>query len=860
QLHRAAQIASERKDGESPTLQSIARDRAHLRAKVEALMEAVSRVETAAASAPKRYPAFMVFFQRIFPIDALNMGIVNELLDPFFGEDPEVHRLIRESGPRLYVTPHLKAWLRHCDDWVEALPAYATYQIVPKDGGYEVSAWVQRSILEDMYRRHAEDWALNIEEVMATEHIALAREILAEAEGLDDRSERGLLEAFRGKERAVAAAAALVERVYREHPVEVAGIGEERGLGRMEALREFLSSLPEDHPVQRVRNGDDPAILARQEGLRARAEALLPLADLPRRGLPCIHVLTTLGPGESEVYVRNWLEEAMALFVVSREYGLEDKVAQRVGEYRTRIVSVGERLVRELELEGELYGLLSEADSREEAVLRLLASYPEVGEEATNLAILLDREGRDPEDASEPQAVLDHLRAHPELRIQALEEVARESGVPVEQVGKDSALSAEAEARALSKARREVLRELGLEGEVGGYMRTRLDPDMAKVVARREIIAEQGLAEQLHNPRFRYDATGPFKKYHLLYTPSRVDLGPEEVRSVREVPKWVGGIDQDAARSGRALYSLYNTAGPVAVDSPRWAEFLKVGENFFSRGGVFYLSLTAGANLDALGIGDFEFFRDQWNRRGDRIVLPGGETYGGFCVPKEFSLLYAIVIAAVRRETSKRMLRAFGVPEELHGRVIEDLRKLLGMRLDCPSELDWELRAASFLSERYPEYFRVLGGAGYVVRLPQLAEALHKAGVLFSRDEERRRGAFELAYWADKKAQGLEEVNRIGPFRKVLLIRELVEEARRRNPQVAPDHKLIGVMGAAYKEGARKDGREIRITDVRFSAGARKLEIYAGTYEHHLLKDTDPEGRELIRRLFRDFCPPADIR
>ena len=858
QFHRAAKIASEGREG--PTLSMLSKDRANVRAKTEAIMEAVSRIEAAAASAPKRHPAFMAFFQRIFPIDALNMGIVNELLDPFFGEDPEVHRLIRKSGPRLYVTPHLKAWLRHCDDWVEALPAYATYEIIPKDGGYEVSAWVQRGILEDMYKRHAEDWALNIEEVMATEHIALAREILAEAQGLPHRSERELLEAFEGKEDAVAAVAALVEDAYLKHVVEIARIGEERSLGRMEALREFLRTLPEDHPVQRARRGEDPEALVRKKGLSAKAEKLLPLADLPRRKLPCIHVLTTLGPGESEVYVRNWLEEAMSLFVVSREHGLEGEVARRVEDHRRRLVFVGERLVKELELEGELYGLISEAGSRQEAVLRLLSSYPEVGEEAARLSILLEREGRRPEDVSEPKVVMEYLKAHPELRTEAVEEVAKEEGVTPEEVARDPSLSAEAEAKALSAARREVLKELGLEGEVGGYVRMRLDPDIAKFMARREIIAERGLSEKLHDPRFRYDATGPFKKYHILYTPSRVDLGPEEVRSVREVPKWVGGIDSEAASSGRALYGLYNTAGPVAVDSPRWAEFLKVGENFFSRGGVFYLSLTAGTNLDALGIGDFEFFRDQWNMRGDRIVLPGGETYGGFCVPKEFSLLYAIVIAAVRKETSKRMLRAFGLPEELHDEVLGDLRKLLAMRLDCPSELDWELQAASFLSERYPDYFRVLGGSGYVVRLPQVADALHRAGVIFPRDEKRWKAKFRLAYWADKKAQGLEEVNRIGPFRKVLLIRELVEEARRRNPRVAPDHKLVGVMGAAYKEGARKDGREIRITDVRFSAGARKLEIYAGTYEHHLLKDIDPEGREIVRELFEDFRSPADIR
>jgi len=137
---------------------------------------------------------------------------------------------------------------------------------------------------------------------------------------------------------------------------------------------------------------------------------------------------------------------------------------------------------------------------------------------------------------------------------------------------------------------------------------------------------------------------------------------------------------------------------------------------------------------------------------------------------------------------------------------------------------------------------------------------MEKAGVLSAQDEQGRQLSYQVANWVNKKAQGLEEINRLGPFRKVHLIYQLIKDARRKDPEIAPDEKLIGVMGAPYKEGERKEGKEIPITDVRFSAGSRKLEIYAGTAENHLLKDIDPDGRELVREMFADFTSPADVR
>jgi len=121
----------------------------------------VARIELALSSAPQRDPIFMIFFQRLFEIDAIYMGLLNELKDPFFGEDEEIQKLLLGGGHNIYVTPNMKGWLRKCDDWIEALPAYASYQIIPQDGGYKFRAWVQRSILEEIISSNSLLWVFS---------------------------------------------------------------------------------------------------------------------------------------------------------------------------------------------------------------------------------------------------------------------------------------------------------------------------------------------------------------------------------------------------------------------------------------------------------------------------------------------------------------------------------------------------------------------------------------------------------------------------------------------------------------------------------------------------------------------------
>jgi len=791
---------------------------------------------------PSRTPIYMIFFQRVFPIDAIYMGLLNELLDPFFGQDPEIENLLANGGENIYVTPDMKEWLRICDDWIEALPAYATYQIIPENGSYKFTAWVQRNILEEMYRTNAENWALNIEEVMLTENVFLARNILSKILKINFKDEKQLIERTRNKKKEIAYISALIEKSYENMIRQISEICEREKLLRFEGLTLAINEVEKGNLVKEfLKNYKGIKSLKNQlekfleeHCILELHEKYLSLVDYPKRNLPSIHILTTLGPGESELNVKNWLEESMLLFNIIRRHKLEEKVKGKMEIWRQNIIKIGEKIIKENNLEGEIYKL----GEGEQGILKCLFSYPEIGKEVSKIIILLQKEG-------ENLNRKDFKVKEPECVLKCLENI---NLIDIKE---------EENLKILKKTREDMIRNFNLEKETKEFLKNYLNPTYSTINAQKEVIVEENLISELSNPLFRYEAEGPFKRYNLLYTPSRVDLGAKEVFSVRDIPKWVGGIDDISANSGKELYRLYNIAGPTVVPSTRVTEFLKVGENFFSRGGVYYLSLAGSINLDTLGMGDFEFFRNQWNARGDRKVLPAGETYGGFCVPKEFSLLYAIIIACVDREISSQILSSFGIPEKIQEHIIKDLREVLGWRAEITSELEWEEKATSYLFKKYPEYFGIIGKPICLSRLPQIAKILGKMGLIENKEKELE---YKFTYWVNKKAQGLEEINRTGPFRKVKLIYQLIHQARKKNPYLVDDSELIGVMTANYKEGEKKDGKLIPVSDVRFSAGSRKLEIYSNVADNHILLDIDPEGREIIKEMFKDFIPPADIR
>ncbi|MFH1904756.1 MAG: hypothetical protein ABIK53_04430 [bacterium] len=732
-----------------------------VRSQIDTFRACVYKLEKRISQTPKFDPAFVSFISRIHELDAVNIVRVNELLDPFFGENPKMEKLILDTGHNNTISPNPGAWLPYASDWVEALPAYAHYLIVPHNEGYKVIALTEREILEIIYKTCADDWAKNIKDVIARENVSIARRLIAKKYGFKKEKEEDIIEFIKNKKKGeeVGQVAFLIEEKAESEYVKIAALQEKEGLREKVLLQLFGSMKWGSKDLEN----------------NSRTQFYASIALEKKRHLPNVNVLTTLGPTETETNIANWLEEAMTLYNIECAYNLGDKVQKKINFFREKIGEIALAVIEEEQMEGELLRVMGEQGLKGEK------------EDKTKVALVL-------------------TTLYPEISY---------------------------------KTNKKIAEKFNIKGNFSHCLRDYVGA-LSRFTARREVIKEGGLSKLLDDGRYRYASSGAYKRYNLIYTPSRVDLGPEIIESVQNVPKWVGGDGHIAAKSGKALYSLFNLAGVTAVNRPQIAEFLKVGENFFTRGGVYYLSLTAGANLNTLGVGDFEFFRQEWNKRGDRTVLPTGETYGGFCVPKEFSLLFAIVTRALSPETTKEIFDNFGIPEDegLRKQLVRDLLSVLKMRRQIPEQLRWEEQAIKFLESRYSQY---------IPRLPQLALTLNKAGTLY--EDKEVHNSYLIANWKNKKALGNEEINRSGVFDKVRLINLLINEAKKKDPEISMEN-LAGVMPAGYKED---------VTDVRFSAGARKLEIYAGLFMH-LLEDIDPEGREIYKNVMLKYPSPLDIR
>ncbi|GAJ19834.1 unnamed protein product, partial [marine sediment metagenome] len=129
----------------------------------------------------------------------------------------------------------------------------------------------------------------------------------------------------------VAAMAAIIERTYFDFCEDVARLAEREEISRFLALKKIIEEKKKSLVRELLREKTEGGCslkkaltkFLRRHNLQKRAEEFLPLSQKRRRPLPSIHVLTTLGPGESEFNVKNWLEEAMLLFNVCRLYNLD---------------------------------------------------------------------------------------------------------------------------------------------------------------------------------------------------------------------------------------------------------------------------------------------------------------------------------------------------------------------------------------------------------------------------------------------------------------------------------------------------------------------------------------------------------
>ncbi|HUL13714.1 MAG TPA: hypothetical protein VLU73_16305, partial [Methylococcaceae bacterium] len=846
----------------------------------EQRLQLAERIRTSILAAKRRPAAYVVISQRPSPTGSHLLVKLNDFEDPYPGKPDNLRKLLRLAGDRVYGSPDY-GWLEVADHWIEAIPLFIREEVLTQDGRETSRTVIDIAGMEESFREEMADlWANNLRRVLESEFLALARETLTEGSAdADEEAVRSRLLAEGVDPAEIAALGLLFGEAYRQQVAEVQRLVEREELEPFEAARLVL---PKSAIVNRARErfravgswrgavADVLRASGRTGDFEREIARLVPAALTPRRPLPALHVLTTQSAGMTEGYVRSWLEESMALYNIVEDHGLHEDVEACRRFHVGRISALAEKLIRELGLWVEVEELRSsESVSEAEAIRRIVRRNSLVQEGISCLGTLLEFEqatvpAGEADRVDDPESVRAILQSEVEsLRDIALDQVVERNGDTLTSAARDycsqnpGSDQREALRRIVTNdeyyrcdldaycriaARRRVLDrldaehpELHLQARCNTFLRRY--QSLAKTTARKEIIAERGLNHLTLHPLHYFRATGGGKRYHLLYTPSRVDLGRRERESVETWAQWVGGADQAAAREGRRLYGLINKDVRVFA-SLREPEVLKTGENA-SMTSHYAFSNALSMMVAATRRGDFESMADQMNRRQDRRVHPAGEGYGGYCVPKD-GLFLEFVLSLGRGEK----LVQIGLPAACHDAVAQLAEELLERRGEFASELDWEAWAACRMQAlEWP-----LSGTRSRMDLFQatrVAQLLDGLGQPELRDAGRVATSLAARWGLHKMVTGGEQVNRFMPFFKVWLIRQALAESARRHPDSGPDaERAVVVLTAEYKPDTQ---------DGRFSAGMRKLEILAGT-GNHLLSALDSEGQDLALLLSEGYA------
>jgi hypothetical protein len=805
------------------------------------------------------------------------------------------------------------SWIAKCQHWIEAIPMFIKERIVKipvLQGGEQsfverIETEVDQRGMEAFFRYAAEHWAENCKEVADSEHVALAREWLvsrahsaqwSELVAAGTSADEAFLAVARGAGLLadVGPTAALVAASAEALIEPIAIAMEKSGSSRFEALRAVLlgakaASAQEGNLLAlvsaRASNGGlRPAMaqMAADKGLDSETHRLAALAERRLRPVSTLHVLTTESAGMTEGYVQTWLETEMALYNVIKAYGWQSEVQERLDAYRTRITALAEKVVGELGMEAVVQEMISENGMPRAAALHMiLATYRPVADEVSRLAVLIEEDERQGlrrtewGNVQDPPAVDAYIADNRETLIAwALPKVVESNGRALQQqvdaivatkhwpvvdatqaaIEADFDFTADLESfvrslarQALVEAKDRELPELNILKTAADYLRNHTQ--VALSTARRAVVAAHGAQALTEDARYNFRATGGKKRYNLLYTPSRVDLGAEEMDSIVRWNQWVGGADQAACNAGRDFYSLINEAGVEVRPALAWQEIQKTSENANMTAGKAFANAVA-LLISSVDEGDQQLMADQMALRHDpdRGTPAASEGYGGYCVPKDG--LFLAFVLELRNETK---LRQMGVPPSVQQAVMGLAREAILHYGDFESDFEWQrwvgqkLLAKEHLRHCLAQYvgLRHLRDEDLLVfNLSKISESIQHLGQPWQEVTGGERLLSNLAaQWAvGKMIIGGEQVQRFMIFFKAWLIARALREAGREG---------VGrvVTPAEYKA----------VQDIRFSGGLRVFEILSKTGEH-LTYSLDEEGQNLVHLMMYGFAPISALQ
>lgn len=185
-----------------------------------------------------------------------------------------------------------------------------------------------------------------------------------------------------------------------------------------------------------------------------------------------------------------------------------------------------------------------------------------------------------------------------------------------------------------------------------------------------------GTTQEVLQPLLEAGGLEAGRDFFLAFSPERIDPGNEHF-GFREIPKVVGGINEDSTRAAERLYGQV-VPKVVTVSSPREAEMSKLIENVYRHVNIALVNELATYARE-LGVDIWEAIEAASSKPFGYQPFWPGPGWGGHCIPLDPSYLSW----RVRRDRShevKFVELAHTVNAEMPRHVVERITDLLNER------------------------------------------------------------------------------------------------------------------------------------------------------------------------------------
>jgi UDP-N-acetyl-D-glucosamine dehydrogenase len=142
-----------------------------------------------------------------------------------------------------------------------------------------------------------------------------------------------------------------------------------------------------------------------------------------------------------------------------------------------------------------------------------------------------------------------------------------------------------------------------------------------------------GTTTDIFQPLLQRNGKKPEKDFALVYSPERIDYGNAKF-GVRNIPKVVGGINDESTQLGTEFYKAILEAPVVTVGSPSVAEATKMLENIFRYVNIALVNELAVLH-ETLGIDFIEAINAAATKPFGFMPHYPGPGVGGHCIPKD---------------------------------------------------------------------------------------------------------------------------------------------------------------------------------------------------------------------------------